>query len=150
VPHIGNFPPRAFPKPLSISPGAFLAADDTQDWDITGLRIRNRAALTLQQYFAQICLPQGATVTKLILYAYRDDIQASINVKLQRADRAGGATLMAQALADWTTGYGSVYDDSISDPMIDNEGYCYYLIANIDPNDAVGDVEFTGAVIEWN
>ena len=150
MPHIGNFPERGFPKPLSISPGGFVPDEDTYDWDITGLRIRNAAALTLQNYSAQVSLPQGATVTKLILYGYRDDDAATLSLKLQRADRVGGATLMAQVVADWTTPYDSGYDDTISSPVIDNENYCYHLIVDIDPNDAVSDVEFTGAVIEWN
>ena len=149
MPHIGNFPYGIFPKPLSIGPSAFVPETDTQDWLIRGTYIQNRAALGLQEFSAAVYLPQGARVTKLTLYGYRDDGLAQLLLQLARSSSAGVVTDMASVEADWTTGDSSGYDDTITDPVIDNENYSYHLVVTLTPNDAVNDIRFRRAQIDW-
>ena len=150
MPHVGNFPERGHPKPLSIGPGAFVPGSNLHDWEIQQRFIKNRTALTDQYFYASVILPQGATVTKLTLHGYRDDVDAVLMLRLGRFDKVAAYTDMATVLADWTDGYGSGYDDSIDDPVIDNENYTYCLAANLNPNDSVEDVSFRCATIDWN
>ena len=150
MPHIGNFPIIYFPKPLAIPPPAFVPNLDTQDWEITQAYVRNRAVLTQQVYVAPVYLPDGATVTKLTLYGGRVDVDAVMQLWLRRSNRQMGLETMATVLADWTTGYSSGYDDTIDYAVIDNENYDYSLELILDPNDAVEDVTFTGALIDWD
>lgn len=136
-------------KPLPISPLDFLAGADNLDWSTNGLFLRNRVVLGLQNFYAPVRLPQGACVKKLILYGYRSDALATLQLRMQWQDRANGWILMANIIADWTTGYSSGFDDSIIDPMIDNENYAYHVYVTLDPNESIYDVSFTGGLIEW-
>ena len=149
MPHIGYFPIIYYPKPLPISPSDFLSGTDTMDWNTTGLFLRNRVDLGLQNFYAPVYLPQGAIVTKLILYGYRDDALATLEFKLEHHDREGNKVIMAQVVADWISGYLSGFDDSITDPVIDNENRGYHVMVTIEPNDSFSDVAFMGALIEW-
>ena len=148
-PHVGNFP-REYPKPLAIPPSAFVPNLDTQDWNIRDGYVGNRAALTQQNYFAPVYLPDGVTVNKLTLHGYRDDADAVMTLGLHRNNREGGLETLASVTADWITGYSSKSDEAIDYPVIDNENYDYSLELILDPNDDVLDVRFAGALIDWN
>lgn len=135
-------------KIVSIPPAAFVPTTDTQDWLIDGGKVRNNAVLDLQRFYAPAIFPNGVTVSKLTLYGFRNDPLATMVLELRRAGRVGSHTLMAQCTADWTDEYGSIYDDTITDPVIDNANYSYLLELSLHPNDAAQDVWLTGAVIE--
>ena len=150
MPHIGNFPAVGFPRPLSIGPTAFQPAYDTQDWDLTEKWLKNRTSLSIQYFHAPVILPHGARVRKLTLNAYREDALATVSLYLYRFNKIDSRADMAQVIADWTTGHSSGYDDTISYDVIDNENYAYSLYIVIDPNDAVEDVYFECATIDWS
>ena len=150
MPHIGNFPERGCPKPLAIPPPAFVPGDDAYDWKIFPTWVQNRSALTLTEFYAPVFLPQGVTVKKLTLYGYRDDAAATMTLALFHNDREGIQTSMVLVTADWETGYSSREQTTIADAKIDNENRNYSLRLQLDPNDAVGDVKFTGALIDWD
>ena len=150
MPNVGNFPVPAYPKPLAIPPSAFVPRNDTYDWEIIPAYVHNRTILTLTEFNAPVTLPQGARVKKLTLYGYRDDALATMALTLFHNDREGVETIMAAVTADWETGYSSGEDATIADPEIDNETRNYSLRLQLDPNDGVSDVQFTGAIIEWD
>jgi len=140
---------RAVMSPLSVSPPAFQPRYDNQDWTIEQTYLKNRSALAGQSFCAPICLPHGVTVTKLILYGYRDDAASSLILYIMRIDRVGGQTAMVAITADWADGNGSKEDTVIGNPIIDNVNYSYNLPLYLDPNDSVNDVKFFGAKIEF-
>lgn len=144
---VGNF---TVGSPLSVPPAAFVPAESSQDWYIRSNALRNASNVTYQLFFAPIFLPNGAVVSKLTLYGYRDDASATLSVSLIRDDRAGTSGTMATVSSDWTGGNSSGYDDSISNATINNSTYDYLLQLTIDPNDATSDVVFTGAKIDFS
>ena len=149
MPHIGNFPEKGFPKPLSIGPTAFQSGFDTQDWNRSEKWLKNRTSLSVQYFHAPVILPHGARVKKLTLNAYRDDALATLLLYLRRFNKINSSVDMAQVMPDWTTGHDSGYDDTISYDVIDNENYAYSLYLHIDPNNSVEAVYFECATIDW-
>ncbi len=140
---------RALMSPISVPPAALVASFDTHDWSNLIGTLKNRTALGLQHFTAPLYFPPGVTVTKLTLYAFRDDAVAVITLNLRRIYRQGGYDTMATVTAGWTTGASSGYDDSISNSVIDNSNYSYGLHLILDPNDSIDDVKFFGAKIEF-
>ena len=140
---------RAVYSPISISPPAFLPRYDTQDWFCHQYILKNRASLLIQYFSAPIIFPPGVTVTKLTLYGDRNDALAVLMLQLLKNTRNGGGITMAQVTADWITGVSSGYDDSITDPVINNNLYSYALDVTLNPNDSVNDVVFLTAKIEF-
>ena len=149
MPHIGNFPAPGYPKPLSIHPSAFMPSYDTYAWRYTDSTLRNNAVLTAQYFYAPVYLPQGARVTKLTLFGYREDILADLILQLFRVTAVGTQTEMAVVIADWEADFSSKYDDTIVNPVVDNENYSYMLKVEINPNDADSDVMLSKAQIDW-
>lgn len=147
-PHVGNFP-REYPKPLSIHPAAFVPQLDSYDWAVDAVRLRNRVALSTQEYIAPINLPNGASITKVTLYGYRDDGAADLSIEVRRNDRAGNSGFIAEVVADWTDGYGSKSEEDIDNAQINNTAYGYSVRVHLNPNDDVGDCQLTGVEIEW-
>ena len=149
MPHIGNFPAPGYPKPLSINPCAFRPEVDTYDYTINQQVCRNQTSLTEQYFFAPVYLPHGATVTKFTFYGYRDDVLSTMRATLQKVNRPGVVTTLAEVIADWTIGESSGYDDTILQPVIDNENYSYIVRLFLDPNDDVMDCYGRAMVIDW-
>ena len=149
MPHIGNFPERGFPKPLSIPAAAFVPRLDTYQWLIGEERLQNQVVLTAQDFHAPVYLPQGAVVTKLILYGLRNAGGSELRLWLSRDNKTGLTETMAMVLADWTGGWGEGEDTSISYATIDNDTYHYSVRATVDPDAVVSDCYFGSAEIEW-
>jgi len=138
-----------YPSPITISAAAFGPYRDTYDYFIAIEGLGNRTALSQQDYHASICLPHGVTVTKVTLYGYRDDGLATLRLLLRRTGRVGDIATMSDITAGWTTGWSSAYDDSITNPLIDNDDYSYGVVGILDPNDSVLDVKFSGVKVEF-
>ena len=149
MPHIGNFPERGHPEPLSVPPPEFLPEKDTFDYVCNEGQLRNFSSLTSQAFYAPVFLPDKATVTKLTLYGYRTTAGSMLALSLKRVNRTGASYSMTSVSADWTDGAGSKFITQITDPVIDNENYVYTLTLTIDPDAAVGDCYFYAAEIEW-
>lgn len=135
-------------KTVAICPADFTPGQEDYDWIQSYNQLHNRTSLTLQTFSAPVILPNGVTISKITLYGYRDDAEAEMSIRLYRNDPLGSSDLMAEVVADWTSGSSSGYDDTISYATIDNVNYTYGLILRLDPNDAVSDVNFTGVKIE--
>jgi len=140
---------RAVHSPISISPASFLPASDDKDYIVTVTELKNRITLAFQIFVAPVLFPPGVTVTKLTFYGYRDDAASAIALYLMRADRVNGWVIMAQDMGNWVDGYNSGIDATIAYALINNSLYSYSLYLEITPNDAVGDVTFNGAEIEF-
>ena len=150
MPHVGNFPERGYPKPLSIGPPEFMPQTEAVEFDITNEHLNNHTALGEQVFWAHVKLPHHANVTKLTLYGYKDAAGGFVQLTLLRFDRQFTSTVMAACSITGETGYQSVSDDTIDVPEVDNENYDYGLRLNIDPDADVGDNYFTGSKIDWN
>ncbi len=136
-------------KPVIVAPCEFMPSNDTIQYEVSGLKLENRGTFAAQYFYATLQLPHGKTVSRLDLYCYRDDPASSVWLNMYRTDRELGQTAMAELIADWTDGYGSIADTSIVDAVIDNDTYVYYLLLRLQPNNAVADVHFTGAKISF-
>jgi len=118
-----NAEARAVHSPLSVSAHDFIPSQDTYDFVLSSGLLRHRTTLTVQYFDTGIILPHGVTVTKVTLFGWRDDAAASLVLYLIRANRAGGISVMASVSANWTTGYSSRADTTITNPVIDNINY---------------------------
>lgn len=141
---------RAVHTPFSIPPSAFVPRHDTYDWAIYGSYIQNRSTLTGQYFQSPLFFPPGVTITNFTLYGYRDDALASLVLYLARADRVGGWTTMALLTSNWTTPWNSITTAIITNPIIDNSNYSYFLLLLLLPNAFVTDVKFGGAKIAFS
>lgn len=150
MPHIGYFPVKQL-KPFTIYGAAFVPATSADDWGQGDVYLKNLTTVGWQIFYAAVYLPQGARVTKVTLYGYRDDPLASMILQMNRISNGGGvANLMAEITADWTGGDGSGFDDTIDEPVIDNENNAYQLSLELTPNADVTEVQFNQAKIDWS
>lgn len=148
---VGTDPPAAgaYPSPISIHPLQFKPLDDQTDFYCEQTGLKRRADLAYGMYYAPVNFPHGSTVTKLTLYAFRDDAAAALNIRLYRVTHSGANVSMANVTCDWTDGDGSGYDDSIDYAIISNTTYSYALYCYIDPNDSVDDVKLYCVKIDF-
>jgi len=138
-------------SPLAIPPSAFAPKYHSalQDWAIDWTKVKNYSVLTSEYFFAPVNFPNGAVVTGLTLYGYRNDADATMTLSLVRNDRQGSVGSMAAVTADWTSGYSNKNDASIDDSTVDNDTYDYSLRLNLAPNDGADDVWLSGAKITF-
>ena len=149
MPHIGNFPEKGFPKPVTVHACAFVPQDDIGHWLVNNAVLYNRDILTTQYFRAPVFFPNGATIVKLTLFGYRDDVLATMIVRLYKVDLATIGTIMAGIDADWTDGFGSKSETTITSPIIDNTENSYMFELELDPNDDALDVRLAAVQIDW-
>ena len=140
---------RALHSPLSVAPSSFFPRYDTNDWELGTSYIKNRITLNAQNFYAGLFFPDNITITKVTFYAYRTDALATIQLQLLRNNRAGTSNIMSSLIPDWTSGYSSMYDDSISNDVVDNSLYFYFLQLYINPNDSTLDALLSGVKIDF-
>ena len=149
MPHIGNFPIPGYPKPVTVHACAFVPQDDTVHWLVNNAVLYNRDTLTTQYFRAPVFFPNKATITKLTLFGFREDALATMRIVLYEVATDTVRTTMATIVADWTDGFGSKSETTITSPTIDNSGNSYMLELQLDPNDDALDVRLAGVQIEW-
>jgi len=140
---------RASLSPIIIPALSFLPGQDDTEYIRAAHYIHNRTSLLATPYFAPVFFPNGVTVTKITIYGYRNDNLANIMVNLSRSNMAGSQDFLTSLVADWFSGWSSMYDDSISYSLIDNTSYAYLLSLSLNPNDDVGDVRLSGVKIDF-
>lgn len=136
-------------SPISVPASAFLPTDDQTDYTVDYGRLLRRTSLTIGYFYAPVFFPHGVTVTKLTLFAYRDDYSASVKIELHRVSFQSVSDALCGVTANWGDGYGNHYDDTIESAQVDNSLYSYCLLCRISPNDSVNDVRFIRAQIEF-
>lgn len=75
----------------------------------------------------EIQLPHGATVIQFSGVIRTDDGMNAISCALYRCKKDGSSDEMAR-INTMNDGYEMVVDDSISNPVIDNENYTYHMV----------------------
>ncbi len=148
---VGSDAPEAggYASPISIHPSSFIPGDDTIDYVTKESGLTERTSFSAFDFFAPVILPNAVTITKLTLYAYRDDGSASLGINLFRCNDAGTKSQMALVSAGWEDGNGSGYDDTIVNPVIDNTAFSYVIELNMNPNDAILDVRLRRIQIDF-
>lgn len=148
---VGTDPPAGAPSPSPISVHGcdFLAVNSSENYACDRLGLRRLDSLNQGEFHGPVFFPHGVTVTKFTVYAYRDTPGSSIITYLSRISNTGAIQTLATVTADWTDGYGSLYDDSISYEVIDNNTYSYLLRCMISPDIDVQNVKFMRAQIDF-
>jgi hypothetical protein len=126
-------PPKASQGYLSIPAAAFRPFKSGYVYDNAGVWITTYAGNADGRgwYLAPVDLPQGATVTKMTFFYYDTYVGNYVLARMQRSDLAGGYSQMAYADSNLTdTGYGSSYDSTIDNPVIDNSAFSYWVIVD--------------------
>lgn len=94
-----------------------------------------RALDDSMEFSKTVVLPQGAVVTKCIVYGSETD--ESWGLIRAKVDGSEAGSVMASAAID-------TEDTSISNATIDNDTYCYYLVTStLDNNDTVAGARIT-------
>jgi hypothetical protein len=107
--------------------------------EITGLTLNS-----------SIHLPQGAIITHLRVYYYRDDAAAVGEVMLLRTPANGIGTDHLIDITYTGTGGRTYIDGDISSyNVVNNDTYFYRLYISLEPNDSVEDVSFISAVVTY-
>ena len=150
MPHIGNFPGPGYPRPLVLSPAAFVPGSGGYDWAITDLELRNMAVLDQQLFRAPVLLPQNAKITKVVLRGYRDTSGGLLKIELVRTHYDGASGAIATVEATWMFGWSMGQTTDITFPVVDNDLYFYHLLLYLDPAVIATDVRLRRGEVHWN
>ncbi len=107
-------------------------------------------------YIAPIYLPDGVTLTKVIAHWYQQNPVAKGQFKLQRTKFGqGNYEDLVVVESGTTTGYGSTFTTTISQAIVDNSQYSYWVLFYLPASDGtigLGDknVWGCGAQIEYS
>ena len=112
---------------ISIPASAFVSiysADNT----MIGMAIQNLDTTSVY-FYAPVQLPHGVTITNITSYWIDLDLGLDMTCILYRNNVAGTGFGMATVSSSGSTGLGSTFTTTISDPTIDNSDnqYCFYL-----------------------
>lgn len=95
------------------------------EYTIQGL-MYNPMPTTSQVFMAPVNLPNGAIVTKVVIYYY-DESSDDMNVYLTRVPLVSGIEIMATVVSSGNSGYGWAQTEVITNQVIDLQNYAYYL-----------------------
>lgn len=138
-------------SPFTLCPYDFIPQKHTVSYQFGTSQLYNMdAGFAQQTFFAPIYLPNGAVMSSLRLFGYRNDAASTITATLYRSDFEGTTLTLGTASLPNTTGYHSAFDYSIDNPIINNNGMCYYVGVLINNNDSTGDCRLTGIHIAWS
>lgn len=140
---IGADVPEAegFPSPVSIHACQFNPVDDQDDYTCDESGLKRRLSLDSAVYWAPVLLPHAVTVTRVTVYAFRDDGSAPFSVYLYRVSNTGVSQTMAYISIDLTSGNLNKFDSSIDYSTVDNDTYSYCIRCYMNPNDSVDDIK---------
>jgi hypothetical protein len=136
---------------ININPADFVPAVDNIGYiiSVSPVMLYNHAIGGNVVGFLGLHLPDGAVVTYLEVFWYRDDAAAAGYANLVRNSRYGVTGTMATADSNSTGGNHSVLTSAITNPTIDNTNYSYDLYLSLISNDSVSDVGFFCAIITY-
>lgn len=136
----------------ALSPADFVPSADTTLYflDASGDPYVGPNSTTVQQiWVAPVHLPQGAVVTSVSAWWFRDDALATGTARLQRVTSVGAVAEMANVDSDSSSGNHTVTDSSILNATIDNGTYSYRFRLAIDPNNSGVDCKLFGMTISY-
>lgn len=131
---------------LSVPAAAFVPKDPTHEYYNDGYRLINPATGVGPDFVAPVHLPNGATVTKVVVYFYDDSSDGSdyVWVWLGRNEHDNDFSTMAYVFST-DVGDGSNHDDTIDYATIDNSQYSYFLELDLHSTAVVA----YGVIIEY-
>ena len=128
---------------ISISPSAFRPPRDGYDFVNNGASLKNVDSSS-DVYLAPLELPHGAKITNMTWY-WHDLSGEDGSLWLYRSDFDGTPGPKASCFSSGNSGDGSSYDNSVSQPWIDNSQYHYWLSVTLEDSD----IYCYGALIEY-
>jgi len=138
---------------VSIAGVTFTPVNDyTTFFSDPGFELYNPSTTDYGIYIAPVSLPQGATVTKFVIYYY-DDVSEPDHVQgyLSRKPLAGGGfDYLGGAISDdVTSGYSNRRDETISFEVIDLQSYAYFVHVYI-PDGQGDSLRLVGVRIDYD
>lgn len=122
----GDSPVPGGPGFIMVSPFEFKPYSTSYEWGFLGKSVYN-PGLSYSHMVAGLNLPDGATITKLTLF-YKDNVASDLTLYLFRGSMDNTEYQMAHVLSeDWDTTYRFVSTTSISDPVVNNQVFSYFL-----------------------
>lgn len=133
-----------------VSPTSFVGATVANTCILMSSSAQSASATAATILVAPINLPNGAIVTNVAFYFYRDDAASSIEAVLYR-DAIGSLStdIMCDLTAASTAGFANMNTSVITDPTIDNTSYVYSAKVLIDNNNSVDDTQFKALKISY-
>jgi uncharacterized membrane protein len=128
---------------ISISPAAFRPARDWYEFMCNGISLRNIDGSS-DTYYAPLELPHGSKITNITWYWY-DSSSADGSLWIYRSDFDTTLHPIGSCFSSGSSGDGSSYDNSVSQPWIDNSQYHYWLSVSLEDSD----IYCYGAAIEY-
>ena len=119
---------------ISVSPAAFESYDESFQYVKKG---RSLHATSGANFYAPLQLPHGSTVVSMTFHYLDNDATGAITTTLKRGPVDGTASqhsdmAVAASPAAAAVGYDSATDDTIDDPVVDNQNYIYWLYTRFD------------------
>jgi len=115
---------------ISIPAAAFVPCRTDKDWRNSGHTLHNYEDTGQASFVAQVQLPHGANLTRLIIYWYDSGLDGVSCILVQNNLTSG--YIIATAGSTGSAGDGSSYDDVESVwATVDNNKYAYYLAVAI-------------------
>jgi hypothetical protein len=140
---------------LSMIPStSFMAIDDTIDYLIgTDGELQNRTNLGVNNFYSPLLgVPNGATITDMVIYFYENHASAGINLALIKNILTGDSpttiSTITQSGLTGGTGY-HFYANSSIGAVIDLNLYRYSFLLTLDPGANVNDVRFLSVKIAY-
>lgn len=136
---------------LSIPARGFIPADEDNIWYYVNGDIAIGTLTGYNIFQAPLNVPNGATITKLVLYYYDTSHDYDIMLYLFRKPLAGGNEQeMARVQSYYQPGYDYYTDETISYSIIDMQNYVYHLEVRFpSPYDYGNALRFVGARVDY-
>jgi hypothetical protein len=98
-------------------------------------------------YYASVNLPHGSTVTKVTFYYDDDTASGDVTMTLYHHSLSVDLVYNMAEITSTDGGYGSDYDDTINDAVVDNTANTYYLHASFGATGS--DLKVKAVLIEY-
>lgn len=125
---VAESPVPGGPGFYSLSAFEFTAEESYCCVSFQGPDLYNSSSAEFFPYAAPVNLPNGATVTKFVLYFWDSSSVKDLGASLYRVPLDGSSVeKMAEAFSAGSPGYDSSASTLIDFPVIDQQAYAYYV-----------------------
>jgi hypothetical protein len=104
---------------------------DNLDPEVKRIQVEGGVLNDLARLVAPLNLPHGATITELNALVFDNLASYDVTIRLVKQDFSGPSpssqTSIAMASTSGTPGLTHIIDDTVHEPVVDNENYCYNL-----------------------
>lgn len=136
---------------IMVSPFSFQPYNKFSEWNYSGGGLYNPSVSMDTYLVAGLTIPHGATITQVTLYYKDDHPEDNISLFFYRGDETGMFSPVASLVPDSdSSDYQSYSVNEISNSVIDNQSYSYYLIVSFPPIDSVnGELILTNVRLDY-